>query len=339
MIPEISRESFLLTIRAISNPVGIILFPASNRSIILIMTFKPAYLSLLRSGELKKRADEAQTRLACCDLCAWECKVDRTTPDGKRGVCRTGSKARVSSYFPHYGEEHPLSGWRGSGTIFFARCNLLCQYCQNFDISQTDNGEEVEPEELAAIMLELQKNGCHNINFVSPSHVVAQILSSLVMAASQGLHIPLVYNTGGYDSLTALRLLDGVIDIYMPDMKYADARTALHLSKAKDYPAINQQAVKEMQRQVGDLQQDEGGLATRGLLVRHLVLPNELAGTEAVIRFLAEEISTNVYLNMMDQYRPAFNAHNFLQLARPITAEEYQVAVRLAHAAGLHRLG
>lgn len=300
--------------------------------------FEPAYLSLLPSGDLERRAAEAQEHLASCDLCAWECKVDRTAPGGKRGVCRTGERARVSSYGPHHGEEDPLRGWRGSGTIFFARCNLHCQYCQNFDISQFDAGDEVEPEDLAGIMLELQAMGCHNINFVSPSHVVAQILTALVIAARRGLRLPLVYNTGGYDSPTALRLLDGVVDIYMPDMKYADARAALHLSKAKDYPAVNRRAVKEMHRQVGDLQLDERGIARRGLLVRHLVLPNGLAGTEEIVRFLAEEISPNTYLNLMAQYRPAFHAHTFPQLARPVTREEYQAAVRLAQEAGLNRL-
>ncbi|MEW6094157.1 MAG: radical SAM protein [Chloroflexota bacterium] len=302
------------------------------------MNFEPAYISLLHTGELERRAAEAQAHLACCDLCAWECKVDRTTPGVKLGVCRTGQKTKVSSFNPHHGEENPLRGWRGSGTIFFTRCNLHCQYCQNFDISQTDHGQEMEAEELAAIMLELQALGCHNINFVSPSHVVAQILAALVIAAREGLRIPLVYNTGGYDSLTALRLLDGVIDIYMPDMKYADARTALHLSKAKDYPTVNQCAVKEMHRQVGDLQLDEHGIAQRGLLVRHLVLPNDLAGTEAVVHFLAKEISKDTYLNLMDQYRPAFHAHNFPQLSRPITGEECQTAQCLAREAGLHRL-
>jgi putative pyruvate formate lyase activating enzyme len=302
------------------------------------VNFEPAYISLLRTGELELRAADAQAHLSCCGLCAWECKVDRTTPGAKLGVCRTGPKAKVSSYNPHHGEENPLRGWRGSGTIFFTRCNLHCQYCQNFDISQTDHGREVEAEELAAIMLELQALGCHNINFVSPSHVVAQILSALVLAAREGLRIPLVYNTGGYDSMTALRLLDGVIDIYMPDMKYADAKMALYLSKAKDYPTVNQCAVKEMHRQVGDLQLDEHGIAWRGLLVRHLVLPNGLAGTEAVVHFLAEDISKDTYLNLMDQYRPAFRAYNIPQLSRLITREEYQTAQRLAHEAGLRRM-
>ncbi|MEZ0396890.1 MAG: radical SAM protein [Anaerolineales bacterium] len=302
------------------------------------MTFEPAYLRLFHSGELEKRAAEALARLACCDLCAWECKVDRTRPGGKQGVCRTGIRARVSSYNPHHGEEDPLRGWRGSGTIFFTRCNLHCQYCQNFDISQSDAGVEVEPEDLAAIMLELQAVGCHNINFVSPSHVVAQILAALVIAVRQGLRLPLVYNTGGYDSLAALRLLDGVIDIYMPDMKYADARTALYLSKAKDYPAVNQRAVREMHRQVGDLQMDENGIARRGLLVRHLVLPNGLAGTQEVVRFLATEISADTYLNLMDQYRPAYRARQFPELSRGITAEEYRAALQAARQAGLRRL-
>jgi putative pyruvate formate lyase activating enzyme len=302
------------------------------------MTWEPAYLPLLRSGELEQRAAEALSHLACCDLCAWECKVDRRQEGGKQGVCRTRRLARVSSYGPHHGEEDPLRGWGGSGTIFFARCNLHCQYCQNADISQTDKGEEAGPQELAAIMLSLQARGCHNINFVSPSHVVAQILEALVIAARAGLAIPLVYNTGGYDSMAALHLLDGVIDIYMPDMKYADARAALHLSKAKDYPAVNRRAVSEMYRQVGDLQLDEDGLAWRGLLVRHLVLPDGLAGTSEVVRFLAEQISPETYLNLMDQYRPAYRARAFPQLARSTTADEYRTAVRLAHEAGLHRL-
>lgn len=296
----------------------------------------PVYLSLSRSGELARRAEAARAHLALCDLCAWECKVDRLA--GKLGVCRTGEHAKVSSFGPHHGEEGPLRGRHGSGTIFFVRCNLRCQYCQNFEISQTDVGGEVTAERLAAIMLELQARGCHNINLVSPSHVVAQILAALAIAAADGLHLPLVYNTGGYDSMAALGLLDGVIDIYMPDMKYAGAQTARKYSKARDYPSFNQTAVKEMHRQVGDLQLDDQGLAWRGLLVRHLILPNDLAGTEEVLRFLAEEISSNTYLNLMDQYRPAYKAHQFPQLGRPITSEEYQKAVQTAHRAGLHRL-
>jgi len=299
-------------------------------------SFEPAYLRLLRSGELERRAGEASAHLSSCDLCGWECKVDRR--GDKLGPCRTGEKARLSSFGPHHGEENPLRGWRGSGTIFFARCNLRCQYCQNFDISQTDAGEDVNPEELAAAILELQERGCHNINLVSPSHVVAQILAAILIAAQAGLRLPLVYNTGGYDSLTALHLLEDVIDIYMPDMKYASAQVGLQYSKIRDYPQINQAAVKEMHRQVGDLQINEEGLAERGLLVRHLVLPNGLAGSEEILRFIAEEISKNTYVNLMNQYRPAHHALQFPELNRPITSSEYQAALQVAQTVGLNRL-
>ncbi len=302
--------------------------------------FEPAYQKLLRDSQLEQRVKIAAEHLKRCDLCGWECKADRTA--GILGVCRTGILARLSSYGPHMGEEDPLRGWRGSGTIFFARCNLRCQYCQNYDISQTDAGELVTPEELAKVMLELQAYGCHNINLVSPSHVVAQILAAVKIAAENGLHLPLVYNTGGYDSLAALALLDGVIDIYMPDMKYASAQIARNYSKVPRYPQVNQAAVKEMHRQVGDLQISEQGLALRGLLVRHLVLPNDLAGTAEIVRFLAQEISPNTYLNLMDQYRPEFNVrrypNQYPRLARPITRQEYQAAIQAAHDAGLLRL-
>jgi putative pyruvate formate lyase activating enzyme len=298
--------------------------------------FEPAYLILLHSGELERRAEEAAAYLSNCDLCGWECKVDRRGE--KLGPCRTGEKARLSSFGPHHGEEDPLRGWRGSGTIFFARCNLRCQYCQNYDISQTDVGEVVSPEELAAVMLELQERGCHNINLVSPSHVVAQILAAVLVAAQKGLRLPLVYNTGGYDSQTALHLLEDVIDIYMPDMKYASAQVGLQYSKIRNYPQTNQAAVKEMHRQVGDLQTNEQGIATRGLLVRHLVLPNGLAGSEEIIRFLADEISKDTYLNLMDQYRPTYHALQFPEINRPITASEYQSALLIAQTVGLHRL-
>lgn len=298
-------------------------------------TSKPAYLSLLHSGELQRRVVAASEHLAACDVCARVCRVNRLA--GERGICRTGERARVSSYGPHLGEENPLRGWRGSGTIFFTRCNLHCQYCQNWDISQTDAGEEVEAEELAAIMLELQSYGCHNINLVSPSHVVPQILAALLVAARAGLLLPLVYNTGGYDSLEMLRLLDGVVDIYMPDMKYGDSAIARRYSLVRDYVKVNQAAVREMHRQVGDLQLDERGLALRGLLVRHLVLPNQLAGTAQVVRFLAEEISKDTYLNLMDQYRPEYLASRYPPLNRRITPQEYQHALALAQKAGLHR--
>jgi putative pyruvate formate lyase activating enzyme len=301
-----------------------------------VVDVQPAYLALAASGELARRAEAALRHLEVCVLCARACRVNRLA--GETGVCKTGRYARLSSYGPHLGEEDPLRGWRGSGTIFFARCNLHCQFCQNHDISQTDYGKPVSPQELAEIMLELQEMGCHNINLVSPSHVVAQILEALVIAASQGLRLPLVYNSGGYDSLTALRLLEGVIDIYMPDMKYADEENARLYSDVEHYPAVNRAALAEMHRQVGDLQVDDDGLARRGLLVRHLILPNGLAGTEAVVRFLAEEISKNTYLNLMDQYRPEYHAWQFPELRRGITAGEYHAALEAARRAGLQRL-
>jgi len=229
-------------------------------------------------------------------------------------------------------------GRYGSGTIFFTYCNLRCVFCQNYSISQLGEGSPVSSEELARMMLSLQAKGCHNINLVSPTHVVPFILEALELAAGKGLHLPLVYNTGGYDSLETLQLLDGVVDIYMPDMKYADAKIGERFSGIKDYPEINRAAVKEMHRQVGDLELDGSGVAQRGLLVRHLVLPNRLAGTEAVVRFLAREISTNTYLNIMAQYHPCYQAFDIPQLARPVNQQEFAEAVDLAHQQGLHRL-
>lgn len=295
----------------------------------------PGYIKLLETGELEQRAVSSYSHLSICDVCALNCPVDRLA--GRLGACHIGEKAKVSSYAPHHGEENPLRGWNGSGTIFFTRCNLRCQYCQNHDISQTDFGEEVVPEEIAGMMLQLQARGCHNINFVSPSHVVPQIITAVLVAAKAGLHIPLVYNTGGYDSLSMLKYLDGVIDIYMPDMKYGDSVNAHTYSKIPNYTAINQSAVKEMHRQVGDLQIDINGLATHGLLVRHLVLPNYLSRTDKIVQFLANEISKDTYLNLMDQYRPSYKAYQYPELDRPITHQEYQTAKQMAINAGLHR--
>jgi putative pyruvate formate lyase activating enzyme len=297
--------------------------------------FTPAYLQL-PSGELRRRANEALAHMKNCNLCAQACQVNRL--EGELGICKTGTQARVSSYGPHLGEEDPLRGRRGSGTIFFSRCNLHCQFCQNHDISQTDAGQEVSAEQLATVMLTLQSSGCHNINFVSPSHVVPQILGALALAAKAGLRLPLVYNSGGYDALETLQLLDGIVDIYMPDMKYASGVNAKKYSRAADYPKVNRAAVKEMHRQVGDLQISENGLATRGLLIRHLVLPDDLAGTRQIVQFLADEISRNTYLNLMDQYRPAYNAGQYPELNRRLTTSEYAAAVQMAKEAGLTRL-
>jgi putative pyruvate formate lyase activating enzyme len=298
--------------------------------------FIPAYVKLAEKNELQKRVKIAYQRLSDCNICAWSCNINRI--EGELGICKTGEFARVSSYGPHMGEEDPLRGRYGSGTIFFSRCNLRCQFCQNHDISQIDAGRLVKPEDIAAMMLELQSRGCHNINFVSPSHVVPQILAGVQAAARTGLQIPLVYNTGGYDSLETLELLDGVIDIYMPDMKYSGPKISRRYSKIPNYPKVNQTAVKEMHRQVGDLKLDRYGIAQRGLLVRHLILPGGVAGTEKIVRFLAEEISQNTYLNLMDQYRPAYNARQYPVLSRPIKMKEYQEAVQMAIDAGLKRL-
>jgi putative pyruvate formate lyase activating enzyme len=297
--------------------------------------FTPNYINLQSSGELQKKVADAYTHLAVCDVCALNCPMNRLL--GKLGACQTGERARISSYGLHHGEEKPISGWRGSGTIFFSRCNLHCQYCQNYDISQVEKGIEVEPDELAEIMLQLQVNGCHNINFVSPSHVVPQILAALSIAVEKGLNIPLVYNSGGYDSQLMLNLLGGVIDIYMPDMKYSDSVLAKKYSKIPHYAEVNRQAIKEMHRQVGDLRISDDGLAIRGLLVRHLVLPNSIAGTDKVAKFLSDEISKNTYINIMDQYHPCYQAYQYPELQRRITQEEYQDAFQLAINAGLYR--
>jgi len=300
-------------------------------------SFIPAYRRLLESGVLARRAEEACRHLEDCDLCARYCHVNRRVTTAG-AVCRTGERAVVSSYGPHHGEEDPLRGWQGSGTIFFAWCNLRCVFCQNWDISQKGIGQEMGPEKIAAMMLELQAQGCHNINFVSPSHVVAQIIAAVHDAARRGLRLPLVYNTGGYDSPEALALLDGIIDIYMPDMKYGDSALARKYSKVRNYVEVNQAAVREMHRQVGDLVLDADGIALRGLLVRHLVLPAGIAGTEKVLEFLAGEISRNTYLNLMDQYRPAWRAHDYPEISRPVTSEEYRRALEVAARLGLNRL-
>lgn len=295
------------------------------------------YSTLLKTGELELRVKSAYQHLEHCDLCGHRCGVNRRSTI-RGAVCRTGECAVVSSFNPHFGEEAPLVGRGGSGTIFLAWCNLRCQYCQNYEISQLGQGLAVEPEEIASMMLRLQAEGCHNINLVSPSHAVAQILAAVLQAARAGLNVPLIYNTGGYDSPEALSLLDGVIDIYMPDMKYADAAIARKYSKVRDYPAINRAAVKEMHRQVGDLQLDEHGIARRGLLVRHLILPADLAGTRDILEFLARQVSRNTYLNLMDQYRPCYKAGDYPELNRRLTRDEFERALSCAQEVGLGRL-
>jgi putative pyruvate formate lyase activating enzyme len=244
----------------------------------------------------------------------------------------------VSSYGSHFGEEAPLIGKHGSGTIFFTNCNLRCLFCQNYSISQLGEGQKVSKKELADIMLSLQAKGCHNINLVSPTHVVPQILEALELSVESGLRLPLVYNSGGYDSVETLRILDRVIDIYMPDMKYDDAETARELSDIENYPEINRAAIKEMHRQTGDLEVNGEGVAQRGLLIRHLVLPNGLAGTKSIMDFLSNEVSRNTYVNIMDQYHPCHKASQTPSLSRRISSVEFHEALTLAREAGISRL-
>jgi putative pyruvate formate lyase activating enzyme len=300
------------------------------------MAYQAAYRKLVESGELAHRIQRLRDDLQSCEICPRRCRVNRVK--GELGSCRIGRRAVVSSAGPHYGEEDPLRGRRGSGTIFFAGCNLHCKYCQNASISQRAAGDPVEPPELAEIMLSLQDRGCHNINLVSPTHVAVQILEAVHLAAERGLTLPLVYNSGGYDKLSTLELLDGVVDIYMPDMKYADAETARKFSAVENYPRINRQAVLEMHRQVGDLQLSPEGIGQRGLLVRHLLLPESAAGTGQILKFIAEEVSRDTYLNLMDQYRPAYRADLYPVLRKRISRSELTAAVEKARTLGLHRL-
>lgn len=298
--------------------------------------FKPAYLETHNRGLLKEKIDQAYEILKACTLCPRACGVNRLSDE--KGICQTGEHAIVSSFNAHFGEENPLVGNHGSGTIFFARCNLLCIFCQNYDISHEGQGVEFSSEQLARAMLFLQDRGCHNINFVTPTHVVPQILAALDKAIEGGLRVPLVYNTGGYDRSETLAILDGVFDIYMPDFKYWDPKVAEELSDAPDYPEVAREALKEMHRQVGDLVMDEQGIAQRGVLIRHLVLPEGLAGTRQIMRFLAREISPNSYVNIMAQYRPCGRASEVPALRRSITDEEYQEAIQMAHDEGINRL-
>jgi putative pyruvate formate lyase activating enzyme len=297
---------------------------------------EPPYLKLYREGKLQDRVDRALELMRDCSLCPRECHVDRLS--GELGFCRTGEKARVASLHAHFGEESPLVGTGGSGTIFFRSCNLLCCFCQNYDISHDAEGGEVGPKDLADMMLSLQRRGCHNINFVTPSHVVPQILQGLLIAIERGLKVPLVYNTGGYDKVETLKILEDIFDIYMPDFKFWEVRWSEKFCKAPDYRNIATAAIKEMHRQVGDLLIDESGIAEKGLLVRHLVMPNDVSNTKEVMTFLADKISEDTYVNVMDQYHPCGKATLDPVINRRLTMKEYVEAVRRTREAGLHRL-
>jgi putative pyruvate formate lyase activating enzyme len=294
----------------------------------------PAYLRL-GADELGRRAQVGLAGLESCELCPRRCRVDRTRRP--TGVCRTGRRARVSSAFAHFGEEDCLRGTRGSGTVFFAGCNLGCAFCQNHEISQGDQGEELEAAELARVFLELEAVGCHNLNWVSPTHVVPQLLEALAIAAERGLRLPIVYNSGGYDSVRTLGWLDGVVDIYMPDFKVWTPACAERYLGAPDYPEVARNAVAEMHRQVGPLAVDERGIGRRGMLLRHLVMPGLSGESAAIFQFLAE-LSPATYVNVMGQYRPDHRAHRFAELDRPVTDGDVRAALAEFARAGLSRL-
>ena len=299
--------------------------------------FEPAYMKLFRTGELYRRSREVLRLLENCKVCPRDCEVDRLADE--TAVCKTGRHAIVSSAFPHFGEEDCLRGWNGSGTIFFSMCNLKCVFCQNYDISQDGEGQEAGPEHLAFMMMNLQNRGCHNINFVTPEHVVPQILEALPLAVQLGLRLPLVYNTGAYDSMDSMRVMDGIVDIYMPDFKYWSPELSKKYLKAKDYPEAAQRVIREMHRQVGDLVVDENGLAKRGVLIRHLVMPDSDSDARQIMHFLNHEVSPHTYVNIMSQYRPAgkVNANKYPELNRKIFSEEVGRVYKIAREEGLYR--
>jgi putative pyruvate formate lyase activating enzyme len=299
------------------------------------MAFIPSYIRLFEKGELSQRIKLLNELLKECQLCPRECRVNRL--DGEVGYCGAGSEPTVSSVFPHFGEEPPLVGLHGSGTIFLTYCNLRCIFCQNYDISHLGKGEAITPSDLARAMLRLQEIGCHNINFVTPTHYAPQIVASLPEAIEKGLRLPIVYNCSGYESIEVIQLLEDVVDIYMPDAKYMDEKFSKRLSNAPDYPEAIRKVLKEMHRQVGDLVTNSLEIAERGLLIRHLVMPGGVASSEAVLKFIAEEISVHSYVNIMDQYRPEYRAYEYSEISRRITHKEYMEAIQIAKRFHLHR--
>jgi len=301
-----------------------------------MQSFEAAYIKTFKNGLLAAKIEKAYALMEACNLCPRKCGINRLA--GEIGICKTARNAWVSSYCPHFGEEAPLVGSNGSGTIFFTHCNLMCLFCQNFDISHEGCGQEVSGEQIAAMMLALQEQGCHNVNFVTPSHVIPQILSAVDIAIQNGLNVPLVFNSGGYDRVEALKLLEGVFDIYMPDFKFWDSDIAVSACDTRNYPEVARKALIEMHRQVGDLQVSESGIAQRGLLIRHLVLPHGLAGTRAVMRFIATQISPNSYVNIMSQYRPCGRAAEINGLDTDPSRTDVQEAVNAAKQEGIVRL-
>lgn len=297
-------------------------------------TFQPAYLQLFKSGELNKRIEKLYGILESCELCPRKCQANRL--DGEGGYCRARAKLQVSSYGPHFGEEPELVGLHGSGTIFLTNCNLLCVYCQNYEISHLGEGEVRVEEEVADYMLKLQAIGCHNINFVTPTHFTPQLIKAMTIATGKGLCLPIVWNCSGYENVETIELLDGIVDIYMPDIKYSNSKASERYSNAPDYFERCQEAVQEMYRQVGNLRLDTRGIAYRGLLIRHLVLPNSLAGSDEVLKFIVS-LSKDTYVNLMAQYRPCGEAYQYKELNRRPTLTEYSRVVAVAKKLGLHR--
>jgi putative pyruvate formate lyase activating enzyme len=287
----------------------------------------PAYLKSGKNGLLKKVSDQLFNRLKSCDICPRSCKVNRL--EGKIGFCKTARLPKLYSFMCHFGEEPPVSGTKGSGTIFFSQCNMGCVYCQNYDFSQLGKGREYEFDELAQIMLTLQESGCHNINLVTPTHVLPQILKALEIAIARGLKIPLVYNTGGYELAETLKLLDGIVDIYLADMRYADDLVSQKLSLAADYPRFNQEAIIEMHRQVGLAEFDKEGIIRKGLIIRHLVLPNQVSGTDKIMQFIAKHISEDTYISLMSQYLPYYKASGYPEISRRLKNNEYEEAKKI----------
>ncbi len=301
--------------------------------------FEPAYLRVEREGGLEDKLDRALAELEDCRACPRDCGVNRAV--GEIGTCNTGRHAHVASAFPHFGEEDCLRGWNGSGTIFFSLCNLRCVFCQNWDISQIESGKECTAGEIADLALRLQEHGCHNINFVTPEHVVPQVAEAIVLAVRQGLRVPIVYNTSAYDSIQSLRLMEGLVDIYMPDFKFWSRETARNLARASDYPEVARDAIAEMHRQVGVLRLGPDGLARRGLILRHLVMPGQEQEASSILKWVAEELSPDTFVNVMGQYRPEFRVmegDRFSNIARRPVPEEMRAAFAAAREAGLHRL-
>lgn len=339
---DASRRDFLKR-AALAGGVVLGVFPACTRArdeeektAATDESWRPAYARLEDEGLLAARVEEAARLFESCRLCPRQCGVNRRR--GETGYCRAPAEAMVSTSHPHFGEELPLTGRGGSGTIFFANCNLRCVFCQNWPISHKGRGRKVTDDDLAGMMLDLQERGCHNINLVTPTHVMPNILAATRIALGRGLRLPLVYNTSGYERTEIVRLLDGIVDIHMPDMKFMDAEPAALYMGAPDYPAMAAESIREMFRQVGPLQIGADGLATRGLMIRHLVMPNRLSNAQAFVQWVAKELAVDVYVNIMAQYRVEYRAFEFPPIARAITAQEFTEAIRWAREAGLTNL-